>query len=141
MEDVWPREKDGGAFVAFSFVPPAGPFEAEDGGVKTPEERKAIETKIKATVEKETRDAMAARGSKPWWIFGESRAFLVKVREDSRLQEDRKINSDGKMDRVNRGWRTWTGSVTTPFASNLKGPRSPRRCVQFRYLLFIPWVN
>lgn len=39
------------------------------------------EKRVLEVVERETAEAVAGRGYKPWFTFGESRAFLVKVSE------------------------------------------------------------
>ncbi|KAM0751298.1 hypothetical protein T439DRAFT_313608 [Meredithblackwellia eburnea MCA 4105] len=75
VEDVTPREKDGGAFVKFSYIPPETPYEESE---RTPEEQKALEDRCKEILEKEAQDAVAVRGYKPWFVMGESRVFLVK---------------------------------------------------------------
>lgn len=80
VEDVMPREKDGGAFVKFSYVPPTAPFAELGDGPEDLEARRQIEIKCKGIMEKEASDALAVRDIKPWFIFGPSRAFLVKVR-------------------------------------------------------------
>ena len=74
MEDVNERSKDGGAFVRFSFVPPT-PAYADGAAVEGTQD----EERVLQIIEKESRDAVSSRGYKPWFTWGESRAFLVKV--------------------------------------------------------------
>lgn len=76
MEDVNERSKDGGAFVRFSFVPPSPAYAEEGAAVEGTQEE---EGRVLNVVEKEARAAIASRGYKPWFTWGESRAFLVKV--------------------------------------------------------------
>lgn len=75
VESVVERSKDGGAFVQFSYELPRATEEDEIGE----KEEGEMERRVLEVVERETAEAVAGRGYKPWFTFGESRAFLVKV--------------------------------------------------------------
>ncbi|KAI5481498.1 mitochondrial escape protein 2 [Pseudohyphozyma bogoriensis] len=72
--DVYPREKDGGAFLKFSYIPPHPNLEQ----VQDPLELRKLEEETIAILEKEARDAIAAKGFKPWFAFANSKAFFVR---------------------------------------------------------------
>ncbi|KAM0787058.1 hypothetical protein ACM66B_006321 [Microbotryomycetes sp. NB124-2] len=89
VDNVYPRAKDGGAFVEFSFVPPRQPFsdDASGGAVTTLDDSQkqaqaAQERDALHTIEKETSTLLDTVNFKPWYIFnwGKSTARLVKGR-------------------------------------------------------------
>lgn len=91
VEAVYPREKDGGAFVKFSWSLPQQPFaeEAEAGDEVAKAREQEQEKEVLEILEKQSVQAIEATRFKPWSTFtwvsalaGKMQvapAFLVKV--------------------------------------------------------------
>ena len=78
-------EKDGGAFVKFSYVPSALPAtKARPVDPSAPEMQQPTTASDVAVVDVERiiREHMGAAATtyKPWWILGDGKFFLVQVR-------------------------------------------------------------
>ncbi|KAK4049700.1 mitochondrial escape protein 2 [Microbotryomycetes sp. JL201] len=84
VENVFPRAKDGGAFVEFSFVPPKQPYSEQEQAATEEQKQAAIAQEHDAlqVIEKETSTLLETLNFKPWYIFnwGKSTARLVKGR-------------------------------------------------------------
>jgi hypothetical protein len=72
---TWYRPKDGGAFVHLSFDRPAPSVEAED----VPKEDAGESDSVLEDIESKIRQQVSVRDYRPWYMWGESQVFLVKV--------------------------------------------------------------
>jgi hypothetical protein len=82
VEEVQPRDKDGGAFVRVSYLPVATLFSRVRG---TADQAKQNDEIVGEAIESWVRRQVKKSGAvyKPWFVWGPDQLYLVKVRQQA----------------------------------------------------------